>query len=312
MSKIKQLTQLGQSIWLDYIRRSFITTGGLKTLIDKGLRGVTSNPSIFEKAIAGSSDYDDELQQWVEENKTVEQIYEMLAVKDIALAADLLKPVYDATHGKDGYVSLEVNPELAHDTDKTIAEAIRLFEVLQRPNVMIKVPATAAGIPAITALIGAGVNVNVTLLFSVENYKFVAEAYLQGLEKLAVQGPSVSCGHGIDQIASVASFFVSRVDTAVDIELEKIGNAELQGKIAIANAKVAYEEFQNIFRGPRWEKLTAKGARIQRLLWGSTGTKNPLYPDTFYVDQLIGPDTVNTLPPSTLNSFLDQDRKSVV
>ncbi len=305
MSKIRELTQLGQSIWYDYIRRSFLTSGELETLIDKGLRGVTSNPSIFERAIAGSADYDGDMKKLVGDGKSTEEIYETLALKDIALAADQFRAVYDETNGTDGYVSLEVNPRLAHDTEKTISEAKRLFEALQRPNIMIKVPATTAGIPAITELIGACVNVNVTLIFGLESYKAVANAYLKGLEKLAADGPSVHGGHGIDKVASVASFFVSRVDSAVDLELEKIGNDGLQGKIAIANARLAYKEFQNIFSGPRWENLAAKGAHVQRPLWASTGTKNPIYADTLYVDQLIGPYTVNTLPPSTLNSFLD-------
>ncbi len=305
MSKLHELAQLGQSIWYDYIRRSFLTSGEFQELIDKGLRGVTSNPSIFEKAIAGSSDYDDDLRQLVKEDKSVDKIYEVLVLKDISLAADLLRPVYDKTNGLDGYVSLEVSPLLAHNTQKTISEAKRLFEALHRPNIMIKVPATPAGIPAITELIGAGVNVNVTLIFGLENYKAVADAYLKGLERLSSEGPSVAGGHKVDSIASVASFFVSRVDSAVDQALERKDHKGLQGKIAIANAKAAYVEFQNIFSGTRWEDLAKKGARAQRTLWASTATKNPLYVDTLYVDQLIGPETVNTVPPATLNSFLD-------
>ena len=305
MSKLHELAQLGQSIWYDYIRRSFLTSGEFQELIDKGLRGVTSNPSIFEQAIAGSSDYDIDLKQLVKEDKSVDKIYEVLVLKDISLAADLLRPVYDKTNGLDGYVSLEVSPLLAHDSPKTISEAKRLFETLHRPNIMIKVPATPAGIPAITELIGAGVNVNVTLIFGLENYKAVADAYLKGLERLSSEGPSVAIGHKVNRIASVASFFVSRVDSAVDQALERKDHKELQGKIAIANAKAAYVEFQNIFSGIRWEDLAKKGAHAQRPLWASTGTKNPLYADTFYLDQLIGPKTVNTVPPATLNSFLD-------
>lgn len=305
MSKLHELAQLGQSIWYDYIRRSFIASGEFQELIDKGLRGVTSNPSIFEKAIAGSADYDDDLRQLVKEDKSVDRIYEVLALKDISLAADLLRPVYDKTNGLDGYVSLEVSPLLAHDTQKTISEAKRLFEALHRPNIMIKVPATPAGIPSTTELIGAGVNVNVTLIFGLENYKAVADAYLKGLERLSSEGPSVVGGHKLDSIASVASFFVSRVDSAVDQALERKDHKELQGKIAIANAKAAYIEFQRIFSGTRWEDLAKKGARAQRPLWASTGTKNPLYADTLYMEQLIGPETVNTVPPATLNSFLD-------
>jgi transaldolase len=305
MSKLNELATLGQSIWFDYIQRSLITSGELKDLVGQGLRGVTSNPSIFEKAIAGSPDYDSELKQLIESDKSIHQIYESLALVDIAMAAEVLKPVYDATQGKDGFVSLEVNPDLAHDTQKTIVEAKRLFESLHRPNVMIKVPATPAGLPAISELIAAGVNVNVTLIFGLDNYKEVGEAYLDGLEKLAQTGPSVSGGRKLDRVASVASFFVSRVDTAVDRALEKAGNKELQGKIAVANSKIAYGEYRKIFGGPRWESLAARGARAQRVLWASTGTKNPAYSENLYVDELIGPNTVNTLPPATLKSFMD-------
>jgi transaldolase len=305
MTKFKELTRLGQSIWYDYIRRDLINSGDLQVLINQGLRGMTSNPSIFEKAISGSTDYDEDFRVMAMEDKSAEEIYEALAFKDIGMAADLFRPVYDETHGLDGYVSLEVNPQLAHDTGKTVAEGRRLFESFHRPNVMIKVPATTEGFPAITELIGAGVNVNVTLLFSVEVYKEVAEAYLKGLERLVERGPSVSGGNTVEGIASVASFFVSRVDSAMDKELEKRDRGDLAGKTAVANAKIAYQRFQEIFNGPRWESLREKGARVQRLLWASTGTKNPLYPDTMYVDQLIGPNTVNTVPPATLSSFLD-------
>jgi transaldolase/glucose-6-phosphate isomerase len=273
--------------------------------MDQGLRGMTSNPSIFEKAISGSADYDEDLKSLAQQGASVEEIYEALALKDIAMAADLFRPVHEETAGLDGYVSLEVSPELAHDTEGTISEARRFFEKLQRPNVMIKVPATEEGLPAITALIASGVHVNVTLLFSVDVYRDVAEAYLKGLEKLMAQGPSVAGGQKVERIASVASFFVSRVDTAVDQALEKGGHKDLQGQVAVANAKMAYRAFQEIFSGSRWDGLAAQGARVQRLLWASTGTKNPLYSDTLYVDQLIGPDTVNTMPPATLNSFLD-------
>jgi transaldolase/glucose-6-phosphate isomerase len=302
MTKLHQLANLGQAIWFDYIRRLFITSGDLQALIDEGLRGVTSNPAIFEKAIAGSTDYDQDLHRLVDEGRSVGEIYEALALDDIQRAADLLRPVYDRTGGADGYVSLEVNPSLAHDTDGTIAEARRLFAALDRPNVMIKVPATPAGIPAIETLIGEGINVNVTLMFSLAHYEAVAEAYIAGLVKLAADGGNVS------QVASVASFFVSRVDTAADLALEAIGPPEtvaLQGKIANANAKVTYARFREVFRGERWERLAAQGARVQRPLWASTSTKNPLYPDTLYVDSLIGPDTVNTVPPATLSAFRD-------
>ncbi len=322
MTKLHQLAKLGQAIWFDYIRRSFLASGDLQALIDEGLRGVTSNPSIFEKAIAGSADYDDALQRLVEEGKTVEEIYEALTLEDIQRAADLLRPVYDETDGADGYVSLEVSPSLAYDTEGTIAEARRLFAALDRPNVMIKVPATPDGIPAIETLIGDGINVNVTLIFSLAHYEVVAKAYIAGLEKLAANGGDPSTGlrraqssrsgRGLSKVASVASFFVSRVDAAVDRQLDElirqspISNIQsLQGKIAIANAKAAYARFSQIFSAPRWERLEAKGARVQRPLWASTSTKNPLYPDTLYVDGLIGSDTVNTVPPATLNAFRD-------
>jgi transaldolase len=305
MSKLAELNEKGQSIWFDFIRRSIITSGELERLVDQGVKGVTSNPAIFEKAIAGSSDYDENLKQLIKTDKTIEQIYETLAFEDITMATDVLRTVYDATDAIDGYVSLEVNPHLADDTEQTISEAKRLFETINRPNLMIKVPATPAGIPAITELIGAGVNVNVTLVFGLENYKSVAGAYIEGLEKLAQSGPTVKGGHGIDKVASVASFFVSRVDTSVDKALAEMGNTDLQGRIAIANAKVAYAEFKKIFSGPRWQELSGKGAMVQRVLWASTGTKNPEYSDTLYVDELIGPDTVNTLPPATLDSFID-------
>jgi len=308
MSNLIALEKIGQSIWLDYIQRSMITSGKLKQLVGKGLKGVTSNPAIFEKAISGSNDYDDDLKQLIKSDRSVEQIFEALAIKDIVLAADTLRGVYDSTNGKDGFVSLEVSPELAYETEKTIAAAKRLFESVNRPNAMIKVPATPAGIPAITALIGSGVNVNVTLIFSLENYKAVAAAYQAGLESLAETGPAVAGGHPIDKIASVASFFVSRVDSAVDKELEAIGNRELAGKVAIANSKLAYAEYRNIIKQPRWQALTARGARVQRVLWASTSTKNPAYPDNLYVDELIGPDTVNTLPLATLESFMDHGR----
>ncbi len=299
MTKLHDLSKLGQSIWFDFIRRSLITSGELQALVDKGVRGVTSNPTIFEKAIAGSADYDDDLNRLVGEGESVEEIYEVLALDDIVRAADVLRLVYDQTQGADGYVSLEVSPTLAHDTRGTVADARRLFAALDRPNIMIKVPATPAGIPAIETLIGEGINVNVTLIFSLAHYQAVAEAYIGGLERLAADGGDLS------KVASVASFFVSRVDTAVDRQLEEMGEVDLQGKIAIANAKVAYAYFGEAFSGARWDKLAARGARVQRPLWASTGTKNPLYPDTLYVDSLIGPDTVNTVPPATLQAFLD-------
>lgn len=300
MTALHDLYDLGQSIWYDNIRRKFIEDGTIQGLIDSGVVGVTSNPSIFEKAIAGSSDYDAALQALVNSGtRSVNDLYEALALEDIGNTADLFRPVYDQTNGLDGYVSIEVSPNLANDTEQTIAEARRLFRTLNRPNIMIKVPGTAAGIPAIQTLIGDGINVNVTLLFAVENYRDVAGAYMRGLEALAADGGDLS------KVASVASFFVSRVDTAVDKALQARGNTDLQGKSAIANAKVSYALYHELYSSDRWQALAAQGARPQRLLWASTSTKNPAYPDTLYVDTLIGPDTVNTVPPETLDAYLD-------
>lgn len=308
MSKLAELEKLGQSVWFDFIRRSLITSGELADLIEKGVRGITSNPAIFEKAIAGSNDYDADIKNLGQSDKSVHEIYEALAFEDIGRAADLLKKVYDSSGGVDGYVSLEVNPHLADKTAETVSEATRLYETLGRPNVMIKVPATAAGLPAITQLIGAGVNVNVTLIFGLENYRAVASAYLAGLEKLAETGPTAAAGHPVNQVASVASFFVSRVDSAIDKQLEELNQKEMLGKSAVANSKLAYAEFKQIFSGSRWQALADQGARVQRVLWASTSTKNPDYVDTLYVDELIGPDTVNTIPPATLDSFMDHGR----
>jgi len=300
MTKLHDLyTQEGQSVWIDYIRRQFIMDGGLQAAVDEGVRGVTSNPAIFEKAIARSDDYDAQIQELLAEDKSVEEIYEALAIKDIQMAADVLRPVYDESDGVDGYVSLEVSPTLANDTDGTITEARDLFAKVNRPNVMIKVPATAAGIPAIKTLIGEGINVNVTLMFSLQDYDNVAEAYIAGLEKLSESETDLS------KVASVASFFVSRVETDMDNALEAIGNTELQGKIAVANTRLTYKRFQDCFSGARWEALAAKGARVQRPLWASTGTKNAAYSDVKYVDELIGSDTVNTMPPDTKEAFMD-------
>jgi len=302
MGKLQELAELGQSIWFDNIRRSLITSGELQKLIDRGVRGVTSNPTIFEKAIAGSSDYDDDLARLVKNGRSTDEIYEELVLDDISRTADLFRPLYENVSGLDGYVSLEVSPRLAYDKDGTVHEARRLFQALRRPNVMIKVPATDQGIPAFEALTAEGINVNVTLLFSVEKYVRVMEAYIRGLEKLAAAGGDPG------KVSSVASFFVSRVDSTVDAALEKAGTTDLQGKIAIANAKVAFARFRAIFSGERWQMLAEKGARVQRLLWASTGTKNPKYPDTLYVDELIGEHTVNTLPPATLDAFLDHGK----
>jgi len=311
MSILHELAQVGQAVWYDYIRRAFIEHGELEALIEQGIRGVTSNPTILEQAIAGSVDYDDELRALVAAGSSVEAIYEALVMRDIGRAADLLRPVYEQTGGVDGYVSLEVSPALAENTQGTVAEARRLFAALARPNVMIKVPATPAGIPAITTLIGEGINVNVTLIFSLAQYEDVADAYLSGLETRAATGGDLS------RVSSVASFFISRVDTAVDRLLEIKATAEeraaMRGKTAIANAAVAYARFRELYAEDlarvgartRWERLRLCGARVQRPLWASTGTKNPLYPDTLYVDGLIAPHTVNTVPPATLRALLD-------
>jgi transaldolase/glucose-6-phosphate isomerase len=293
------LARLGHSIWYDNIRRALIESGELQDLLAAGVTGVTSNPSIFEKAIAGSADYDTAIMALAGSAQTSEAIYETLALEDIRRTADLLAPIYQSTAGVDGYVSLEVSPTLAHQTAETITAARRLYAALDRPNVMIKVPATPAGIPAIKALIGEGINVNVTLIFSLAHYEAVAEAYLSGLELLAENGGDVR------QVASVASFFISRVDTVIDGLLTSQGQSELLGQIGVANAKVAYARFGELFSGGRWEALASRGARVQRPLWASTGTKNPHYPDTLYVDELIGPHTVNTVPPATLNAFRD-------
>jgi transaldolase/glucose-6-phosphate isomerase len=304
MTKLHELAELGQSAWYDNIRRALLDSGELQSLVEAGVTGVTSNPSIFEKAIAGSADYDVALGHLVTEGKSEEEIYEALALEDIRRTADLLRPVYDRTDGADGYISLEVSPTLAHDTEGTVAEAHRLFAALARPNVMIKVPATPAGIPALETLIGEGININVTLMFSLAHYDAVSEAYIAGLERLAAAGGDLS------RVTSVASFFISRVDSAVDRELQELefrssDPQSLEGNIAIANAKTAYARFREVFSGERWERLAALGARVQRPLWASTSTKNPLYPDTLYVDALIGPDTVNTMPPATVNAFID-------
>lgn len=304
MNPLKELAAQGQSVWLDYIQRSLVRTGELKRLVEEdGIRGVTSNPTIFEKAIAGSADYDDALKAMLAENGAIEvgKLYERLAIEDIQMAADVLRPVYDETGGEDGYVSLEVSPHLAHDTEATIKEAKRLGAAVGRPNLMIKVPATGEGIPAIEELIAGGVNVNVTLMFSMSHYEAVARAYLRGLERSA--NPA--------GVASVASFFVSRVDTMVDKALESLGTPQalsLLGKIAVANSKMVYQRFLQIFHGEGFAALRRRGARVQRPLWASTSTKNPKYSDVLYVENLIGRETVNTMPPETLRAFKDHGK----
>lgn len=299
MSKIQQLANLGQSIWLDYIQRSLITSGELKSLISEGLRGITTNPSIFEKAIAKTNEYDSDLEKILETKDSADAALEKLMFKDISMATEMFEKVYRETGALDGYVSAEVNPDLAYDTEKTISEGTKIFNTINRPNVMVKVPATEPGLAAITELISRGINVNVTLIFGMENYKAVTNAYILGLEKYLEKNPDGR----LEKIASVASFFISRIDSAVDAKVEN--KPELMGKAAIANARLVYREFKKIFSGERWQKLADKGARIQRTLWASTSTKNPAYPDTLYVDELIGADTVNTLPPATYDQFKD-------
>lgn len=311
MGNLNDLAARGQAVWLDFVDRTFLAEGGLKQLVDQdGLTGVTSNPSIFEKAMGHGDAYDAALAEFDKANPDASTMarYEHLAIQDIQAAADTLRPVYDKLDAKDGYVSLEVSPYLANDTDATIAEAAKLWAAVDRPNLMIKIPGTAAGVPAIAATIDAGINVNVTLLFAVEAYKAVAIAYVEGLEKRAARGEP------IDRIASVASFFVSRIDGKIDDKIAQFkqrggddANAldALRGKVAIANAKVAYAWDQDFVTSNRWQALAAKGAMPQRLLWASTSTKDPSYPDTLYVDSLIGADTINTIPPKTMDAFRD-------
>ena len=305
MNALKRLETCGQSPWLDYLKRSLIEKGELKTLIERdGLKGITSNPSIFEKAIGESDEYKTALKAFqAKGDHSISEIYEYLAIADIRAAADMLRSVYDETHGRDGYISLECSPYLANDTQATITEALRLWAAVDRPNLMVKVPATPAGIPAIRHLIGKGININITLLFAVPVYEEVVEAYIAGLEDLKKSGGDVS------KIGSVASIFVSRIDSAVDKKLDALGDKKtadrLRGKAAIANAKIAYLRYQSLFSGVRWQKLANAGAKTQRLLWASTSTKNPSYKDTMYVEALIGPDTVDTLPPATMDAFRD-------
>lgn len=304
IDKVNQLKEIGQSIWYDNIERKLLTDGTLQGMVERGeIRGITSNPSILNKAISQSSDYDQEIEDLTGKGLDREDVYVALAVRDIQRAADLFLPLYQETGGKDGFVSLEVSPYLAHETAATIADAKKLWKLVDRPNLMIKIPATLEGLPAITETIAAGINVNVTLLFSIERYQAVMDAYLSGLEIRAKQGES------LERVASVASFFISRIDTKVDQQLSS-SSAEVEqwlGKTALANGKLAYLAYQDVFdtNGKRFADLKGKGAQKQRVLWASTSTKNPAYPDTMYVDQLIGPDSVNTIPPKTLEAFWD-------
>jgi transaldolase len=303
-NQLRELAAAGQSIWLDNIRRSMFASGELRKLLDVGLRGMTSNPTIFEKAIGHGSDYDDQLRGLIGAEHDPVRLFEALAIQDIRSACDAFKPVFESTGGLDGYVSLEVSPTLAHDTRGTIDAAARLWKAVDRPNVMIKIPGTPEGCPAVRATIAAGINVNVTLLFSVDRYAAAAGAYIDGLED------RLKAGQPIDRIASVASVFVSRIDTAIDKLLdERIAKGEnlasLRGKAGIANLKLTYQRFEQLFHGERFAALKAKGAKVQRPLWASTSTKNPAYDDLMYVVTVVGAHTVNTMPPNTLEALLD-------
>ncbi|MBA2470636.1 MAG: transaldolase [Chloroflexia bacterium] len=299
---IRQLHQQGQSVWQDDISRDMLTSGLLQERIDLGIRGVTSNPTIFQKAIASGHAYDEDITHLLGQNLPIEDIFQTLAVKDIQFACDLFRPIYDASSGEDGFVSLEVLPNLARDTEGTMANARVLWKAVDRPNLMVKVPGTDEGAPAIEELLFEGLNINVTLLFSLANYERVVTAYISALQRRA------DAGLPVDRIASVASFFVSRVDTAADKLLDAVGTdaaKALKGKVAVANAQLAYERFESLFSHDAFRKLAAAGAKVQRPLWASTGTKNPDYSDVLYVETLIGPDTVNTMPVPTIEAFLD-------
>lgn len=303
MAGMNDLHALGQSVWLDFIRRSMVRGGELEGLVRQGLRGLTSNPSIFEKAISGGAEYDDDLRAAIgsDPDLPATALFELLAIQDIREAADLLRGVYDGSGFADGFVSLEVSPHIAHDTAATVADAHRLWAAVDRPNLMIKVPATPEGVQAIEQLTADGINVNATLLFSLAHYEAVANAYVRGLARAAHP----------ERIASVASFFVSRVDSLIDKHLDRIGTPEakaLRGRAAVANAKLAWHRFREIFHGAAFEPLRRRGAHVQRVLYGSTSTKDPAYPDVKYVEELIGPETVNTLPPETLDAYLDHGR----
>jgi transaldolase len=298
MTRLEQLfSEQGQSPWLDNLKRGYLTSGELQRFIDEGIRGITSNPTIFQKAIAGHAEYDDQFRSLMQHHESVDGAYWDLVIDDVEHALDLLRPLYDDSAGGDGFVSIEVSPTLAHDTEGTMASARDLAGRIERPNLLVKIPATPEGTPAIRQMIAEGRSINITLIFSIDRYADVIEAYLSGLE---------ACDGDLSRVHSVASFFVSRVDTEVDRRLQKIGTDEamaLRGKAAIAQAKLAYELFREKFNGERWDALCDQGARVQRPLWASTSTKNPAYPDTLYIDNLIGPDTVNTMPDATIDAF---------
>src|SRR5215218_643934 len=300
-SRLHRLAEYGQSVWIDFLSRDLIRNGELeRRMREDAVVGVTSNPTIFQKAISSGAAYDEQLREVLEVERDPKEIFLRLAIKDVEDALDLLRPVWDGGSGQDGYVSLEVDPNLASDTAGTIEEAQRLHETIDRPNLFVKIPATEAGLPAIEEMIARGRSINVTLIFSLERYAEVAEAYIRGLERL------VEAGGDPGRVASVASFFVSRVDTETDRRLDEMGGRdELKGKLAIANAKLAYQRYKEIFAGNRWEALSSRGATTQRCLWASTSTKNPAYRDVMYVEELIGPETVNTMPKETIEAFQD-------
>jgi transaldolase len=302
-SRLHQLSALGQSVWIDSLSREWLETGELARMMEEdAVVGVTSNPTIFQKAMSEGDWYDEQLREVLNGETDLKEVFLQLAVRDIEDACDLLRPVWDRGEGKDGYVSMEVDPNLAHDTAGTIDEAARFHEWIDRPNLYVKIPATAAGLPAIEEMIARGRNINVTLTFGLDRYGEVAEAYIRGLERLVESGGDPS------KVASVASFFVSRVDTEADRRLDEVGKTELKGKLAIANAKLAYQRYKEIFAGDRWESLASKGATKQRCLWASTSTKNPEYRDVMYIEELIGPETVNTMPKETIEAFQDHGR----
>jgi transaldolase len=299
-SRLHQLSELGQSVWIDFLSRHLLRSGELARMMEEdAVVGVTSNPTIFQKAISEGDAYDEQFREVLAEEDDPKEVFLRLAVQDVQNACDLLRPVWDGGQGQDGYVSIEVDPNLAYDTDATIAEAQRLHELVDKPNCFVKIPATKSGLPAIEEMIARGRNINVTLIFSLERYAEVVEAYLRGLERLVESGDPT-------RVASVASFFVSRVDTEADRRLDEAGAPDdLKGKLAVANAKLAYERYKGLFSGDRWEALHAKGAQTQRCLWASTSTKNPEYRDVLYVEDLIGPETVNTMPEETIRAFQD-------
>ena len=302
-SRLHELSELGQSVWIDSLSREWLDTGELARMMEEdAVVGVTSNPTIFQKAMATGEWYDEQLREVLNGEDDTKEIFLQLAVRDIEDACDLLRPVYDATNGVDGYVSMEVDPNFAHDTEATIDEATRFHEWIDRPNLYVKIPGTAEGLPAIEEMIARSRNINVTLIFGLDRYVEVTEAYIRGLERLVAAGGDPST------VASVASFFVSRVDTEADRRLDEIGRPELKGKLAIANAKLAYQRYKEIFAGARWAALAERGATKQRCLWASTSTKNPEYRDVMYVDELIGPETVNTMPKETIEAFQDHGR----